>query len=97
MRTTEEKLMEQFEPAVKQISIREDFRDELLVALTQTQDKTRKAMKRELEGYEDALKALESREDDVYEDFKAGALDDAGHRRQLQKVRDERSRFTGLS
>lgn len=96
MRLSEEKIMEQFGGAVSQISIREDFRDELVVALNETQVKTRRAIQRDIESYEAALTSLETREDEIYKDLKAGVLDEEGYHRHVRRVREERARLTGL-
>ena len=96
MRTTEEKLMEQFEPAVKQISIREDFRDELLVALTQTQDKTRKAMKRDMESFEVALASLHERENRAYDRWDSGEISKETYNQQRMRLQEDQLHYAGL-
>ena len=39
---------------------------------------------------------MERREDALYGDLKQGLLDEAGYRRQLERVRDERARYMRL-
>lgn len=96
LQVTEENLFEQFAPAVKQITIREDFRDMMLTALNESNATAKRARKKDLESYRLALKKLEGLEDQIYEDYRAGVLDGAGYKRQFQKVREDRAHFTTL-
>ncbi len=59
---TEESIMSQFGKAVSEISIQQDFRDELMKAVNETLHKTRRAVKDDLDRYEAALVDLQARE-----------------------------------
>lgn len=96
MRIKEEELMEQFEPAIRQISITKEFSELVAEALNENERKAKRAIERDIDNYEQALKALERKEDQIYDDFRAGVLSDESYRRQFQRVRDERSHFTKL-
>jgi hypothetical protein len=96
MTITEEKLFEQFEPAVDSISITEVFAKQVADALNETQKKARRAHDREAEGYRTALAELEGAEDEAYKDFKRGVLDDEQYRRAIKNARSERARVTEL-
>lgn len=96
MRIKEEDLMEQFEPAIQQISITKEFSDLVAEALNENEKKAKRAIERDIDNYEQTLKALERKEDQIYDDFRTGVLDDESYRRQFQRVRDERSHFTKL-
>lgn len=51
--------------------------------------------KREAEAYDQALKDLERREDQLYDDLQSCILDQEGYKRHLSRVREERKRLTG--
>ena len=93
---SEQRIFSGFERALEAITITEAFAEEIAEALNETQRKARAATKRETDSYREALKALEQREDRIYDDFVKGLLDETGYKRQLEKIRAERSRFTNL-
>lgn len=93
----EDKIWEQFEEsAVGKISITEQFADSIANAMNELQRKVRFAMVRQADSYKDALRALEQREDRIYDDYTQSVLDEDGYRRQLRRIREERSHFTNL-
>ncbi len=93
---TEDKLWSQFEAAVDQITLTEQLAKEIADALKKAQDKARIAIKRQINGYRDAVEGLRKREDDAYGDFKNGVLDEHGYRRQITKLRDEQNHYMTL-
>lgn len=94
MRVHEEKIWEQFKVAVDQVSISETFAKEILDAVNDAHLAAQATIKREMQRYSDALQALEGEEDRIYADYRKGVLDDAGHNRLVQKVREQRKDFT---
>ncbi len=96
MRVKEDKLLEQFEPAVRQISIKEDFRDQLLEELNKTTKKAKEAGRRDITRYKEALKGLERKEDRAYDNYDQGVIDRPNYEHQINRIRKERSHFTDL-
>jgi hypothetical protein len=96
MRITEENLMNEFDPAIKQISITKEFSDLVVEALNENEKKTKRAIERDIDNYEQALKALEVKEDRAYDNYDSGLVDRDNYQRQIQRVREERSHFTKL-
>ncbi len=96
MRIKEDELMEQFEPAIRQISITKEFSELVAEALNENEKKAQNAIRRDIENYKLALKALEDEEDCIYEHFRQGILDDDSYRRNFKRVRHERTQFTNL-
>lgn len=93
---SETKIIDKFGDAVDQITVTGDLAKDIAEALNRTHQKVKAARRREIEGYKVALKNLEGKEDECYQDLKLGILDDAGYQRQLARVRKERERFTDL-
>lgn len=92
----EEKIWEQLSVAIESISIDEDFAKEIASALNETQKQVQAAAKREMQSYRDGLIKLDDRESELYEDFKSGVLDEAGYRRQVTRLKQQRLQFTEM-
>ncbi len=93
---SEEKILTQFTSAVASLSLDQPFAKEIAKALNEVNRKARTKTTQQAEEYKRALKALEEREDLLYDHRSQGIIDDYGYRRQLQRVREERSHFTKL-
>ena len=93
---TEEQLWADFAPAVEQITITENFAQEIADALNEIHEKAKQAVRRDIQNYRDGLVNLEVREDKLYDDLHAGVIDKSGYKRQLDRIRDDRRRFTNL-
>ncbi len=87
----EEKIFDQFEAGVREFSITKEFADDIWAALDEAMDKQRRAIKKQMEGFREALKSLEGKEDFIYDHFTSGILDKEGYQRQVNKVRAERA------
>ncbi len=94
MNITEEKLFEQFEPAVNVISITELFARDIANALNEANEKKKEATKKQIGAFKRALLGLDKHEDEAYEDFKNGIIDGRIYRRRIQQVRKRRYYFT---
>jgi len=92
----EEKIWDALGVAVESIAITESMADQIATALNQLEVKAKGRTRDEIARYQEALKQLEGREDRFYDDYVAGILDETGYRRNVQRVRDERQRFTTL-
>lgn len=90
----EEVILDQLGTALDAIRITEDLATAIADALNVTHKQAQGARDRERARFRDELKALEGREDEVYDDLKRGVLDDVGYRRQVERVRSERRRLT---
>ena len=96
MNVIEEKVWEQFEPAVASLGFSRSFADQVLAALRESHEKSKAATRRQIEEYRQALKKLEAKEDRIYQDHVSGLLDEMGYKRQFKRVREERDHFTTL-
>lgn len=90
----EEKIWEQFEPTTELFTITQEFADDIAAELSRTEELHKAAVRKQMEGFRIELKALEGREDRVYQDHVAGVLDQSGYRRQISRIREDRDHFT---
>lgn len=81
MNVTEEKIWDQFEPAIEALTIIEEFAKDIADALNETHDKQRAAIKKQMEGFRVELQKLEGKEDEAYADFKNSILNEQGYKR----------------
>ena len=93
---SEESIMDQFGGSVRAISIREDFRDELMRAVNETLMKMRRAVKDDLERYEAALVAVKEREDRAYDRYDAGDIDRETYNRQRKRLQEEQFQYAAM-
>jgi hypothetical protein len=96
MYVSEQQVFDQFEGALDAITITDAMAADVRSALAASHLATMEKQKRQAATYDEALRSLEVREDEIYGDLKRGVLDEAGHKRQLQKIRDERKHFAAL-
>ncbi len=93
---SEESLLEQFGGAVREISIQEDFRDELMSAVNEAFTKMARASKDDIERYKAALESLRGREDRAYDLFDGGDIDKETYNRQRKRLQEEQVEYTEL-
>ena len=96
MNVSEDNMWRQYGKAIDNVSIPDNWVDEIMNALEKAHDKVKEARRREMTTYREALKDLEVREDEIYSDYKNGILDDDGYKRQFENVRKNRHRYTHL-
>lgn len=89
MRIREDDLLEQFRPAVRSITIREDFRDEVLKAVNEAQTKARRVIKQDIENYLTAQKALLEKENRAYDRYDRGEIDRETYNNQRARIQEE--------
>ncbi len=92
----ENAILDGFEPALDAIAIPDLWARQLAVALKKANDRTREAKRHQMEQFRAALKELEGAEDGLYDHLKANILDEPSYKRQIERVRSERQRFTTL-
>jgi hypothetical protein len=92
----EEELLDAFSPALDAITITEEMADDIRTSLLENHQRVLKKQQREAEAYDQSMKELEAREDRLYEDLKAGLLDEEGYKRHVLRVREERKKFAVL-
>jgi DNA invertase Pin-like site-specific DNA recombinase len=90
---SEEKIWNQFEPAVEALTISQDFANDITAALNETHEKQKAAIKKQMEGYRIELLGLEGKEDSAYQDLKKGLLDETSYQRQIEGVRSNRRHY----
>jgi len=96
MAITEESMMSQLGESVKQISIREDFKDELLNAVNETLVKMKRATKDDLDRFEAALNGIKNKEDQAYDHFSSEVIDLETYNRQRKRFQDEQLQYTNM-
>ena len=89
----EEKIWDQFEPAVEALTISQKFANDITAALNETHEKQKAAIKKQMEGYRVELRGLEGKEDSAYQDLKKGLLDEVSYQRQIDRVHKDRQHF----
>ena len=90
---SEEKIWQQFETTADVLSVSQEFAQDITNALNETHGKQTTAIKKQMDGFSIELRNLEGKEDEAYNDFKVGVLDEGGYKRQITRVRDERRHF----
>ena len=90
---SEEKIWDQFEPAVEALTISQEFAIDITAALNETHEKQKAAIKKQMEGYRIELLGLEGKEDSAYQDLKKGLLDETSYQRQIERVRSSRRHY----
>lgn len=93
---SEDSMLEQFGNAINLITITDNLADDISNALNEVHRRVTMARERDIESYKAGLKAIENAEDRIYDDHLAGLLDVDGYKRQIQRIRGERERFTNL-
>ena len=96
MNVSEKNIWGQFQEAVKLITISQEYAQQIVDAVNQDIGKQRREATQKLGSYKLVLKEIEHREDRIYDDYLRGILDEAGYRRQLSKVRDEKTSLAAL-
>ncbi len=91
---SEDSIMEQLSSSVREISIREDFRDELLRAVNETLLKMKRAVKDDIELFKAALAGLREREDRTYDRYDLGEIDKETYNHQRKRLQEEQVQFT---
>lgn len=93
---TEDSLWQQFESAVDRIDIDQILAQRIADALNEANSLAKAAIHSRAQEHQAALDKLEQLEDRIYDDYRAGILDDAGYRKQVQRVREDRRHYTQL-
>lgn len=92
----EDKMLNDLGNAVDKITITDDLAKDIANALDVVHHRVGEARKRDIVSYMAGLKALENAEDRIYDDHRNELLDVEGYKRQIQRIREERERFTLL-
>lgn len=88
--------MEKLSTVVDLVNIPESWAKQVAEALRSTHDVAKHARKEQIGGYREKLHAIESSEDSLYSDFKAGILSEEKYKRDLAKVRETRAGLVDL-
>jgi site-specific DNA recombinase len=96
MTISEDKIMSQFESVAREITIAEDFRDELMRAVNETFTKMKRAVRDDLERFTAALSALRERENRTYDRYDAGEIDKDTYNRQRKRLQDEQAEYANM-
>lgn len=81
----------QMEASVERITLTASLAKALARAINEMDSTSTQALKRKVIALTEALEGFEKKEDELYDDFKSGVLDQVGHQRQLKRVRDQRA------
>ncbi|MEW6777723.1 MAG: recombinase family protein [Bdellovibrionota bacterium] len=90
---TEGEILEKFEGALDAIRLSPEKAREIADYLSETHEKAAGEGKRELARAERELDALSCKEDEFYDDFKRGLLDEAAYKRRIERIKAERRRL----
>jgi small-conductance mechanosensitive channel len=82
--------------AARQISIREDFRSELMGAVNETLLKMKRAVKEDIERFKSALAGSRDREDQTYDHFASGSINLETYNRQRKRLQEEQVQYTNM-
>ncbi len=94
MNVREEAIWSQLEGALDSIAINESFADQIASALNESQEKTQRATKREIEEFKIGIEGSHAEEDELYGDFKRGLVTEESYLRMVKQIRNQRLRFT---
>ncbi len=92
----EESIMEQLSGAVREISIRDDFRAELMRAVNETLHKMKRAVRDDIERFKLALAGLRDREDQAYDHFASEVIDLETYNHQRKRLQEEQVEYSNL-
>lgn len=92
----EPEIWKMLEEPVKEVTLLPSFADEVWVEFKKVHADFKIQKKLEMDGFREGLKQLEGAEDRLYDDLRSGLLDDMAYKRQLHRIRDERSRFVNV-
>lgn len=93
---SEDSIFEQLGGAVRKISIREDFRDELLSAVNETLIKMKRAVRDDLERFEAALLGIKDKEDRAYDRYDSGEIDKETYNHQRKRLQVEQLEYANM-
>ncbi len=83
--------------AVDSISISEAFAQKIADFLNEVQVRARAAHQADAQSYKKALQRIEEGEDRLYQQLSSQVIDESTYKRQLDRLRQERSHYTELS
>ena len=89
---SEEQILTNFESALDSIAIPEALARDIADYLGKTQKDSRAESRREAARLEREIDALEAKEDALYDDFRAGFMDEVAYKRRLEKLRADNRR-----
>ena len=87
MYVKEDTIWPQFESAVDSLTIDEGLARQIADALNETKIKMQEAIKRDIASYSATCKELENREDEAFDLFSKGAVDETAYHRQISRLR----------
>lgn len=96
LNVTEEAIWSGLEKAIDAISVSAELAREIAKALNDSHKFALGAAVHQLEHAKKTTKALEAREDQLYEDMVQGVIDQEGFRRMIQKARSEKTRMQAV-
>ena len=88
---SEEEVFNGFSSAIASIAINTHLAEEIGAVLSESQNAVEATRKRDAARFQAELADLERREDQLYDDRVRGLLDDDGYRRQLARLRTQRT------
>jgi site-specific DNA recombinase len=77
----EGQIWRQLEPVIDQLDMSEEFAKDIAAAMNETHEKVKSARQREMEGYRQALKNLDGKEDRAYSNFDQQVIDKLAYER----------------
>jgi hypothetical protein len=96
MTITEEALWEGFKETFDRVSITDEFAKDMAYALNECHLKRQEAHRKELEGFERALKSLDQKTDGIFDLYVSKVVDEDQYRRQNERIKEERFQILNL-
>ena len=96
MNVSENKIWEQLDPAIDAITITKQMADDISEALNETHLKVKKARKREIEGFRQALTNVDTKRDKLFDLFTTNSIDQETYRKQEARLKEEWNHYTDL-
>ena len=93
---SEAEMFEQFRPALKSLTINEEFAEQIKAAMDSITEKHREANKQKFDEYSKVLEQLDDEQDDAYEHMRKGTIEDSQYQRVVAKVKENRRYYTSL-
>lgn len=91
---TEKQIWSEFEKALELFNINNEFAEDILKAINETQKQQHTAIKAQSKLYQEQIKAAEVKEDNLFELFSSSSIDKETYQRQLERLRNLKTEYS---
>ncbi len=89
-------LLAKFENVVEKVQISKSFAEQIAQALNDADDSAKEAIRREMQGFREALAKLHERQSKYLDLLAGGVIRDTDYRMKLEEIESDRRHFTNL-